>query len=346
MRGQTDEMLRPVYTQWCKIKLQELLEKEADTTVVLQIAGIHNRFRHIPGIIDQNDEDALEYALLQRFVIWGQCEKPFASSENLRYEDPWFESILNKWVDNWLESEPLSSDELLSLAKHVDDACRAYRIKDNGPIKTIRRKYARAYVDENTGTTQTDSIAKIAELLFKERAISEDDGMRDDLVDYLAENFEEWAKMSPSFSTGESANTVSISAQNELFLNILSKWQEKYLMDEADVNELNKIRDLIHHGFNTFKISSREFERKVARLDLVIKKGRFEDLRAHIPTPEETASVAGIRAWITDKSFSQGDADRILEDIDSFLLEPLKKYSLKLLMCFYLLQNVAKQKIK
>lgn len=323
-------LLAPLKTIWGERKLEEILgDSENDQTVKsLAIAGIHNKLRKFDGAISQDLENRLIYNLLELFTYWGQATKPFASSENLRYEDPWFGDVFGCWIQERMDNAYLSSDEWFNLTKQLEEASRGYHLSNGEELLNhVKKKYADEYINENLGSLSGDDTnARMAELLFRDKAVSSDEDLKEKLTDYLAENFVSWALAVPPFRIGSADKNLLGYGYGESFLKIYEKWQENYLADTIGQVNLNDFETTIHKAFDAFRIPQRSFDEHSAKLEYYIKRERFALISNETVTPEYVSEAAGIRKWLENQNdipenegFGKELEDYIRDHVDIWL---------------------------
>ncbi|MGN0778052.1 MAG: hypothetical protein ACI4MJ_02790 [Aristaeellaceae bacterium] len=324
-REQADMLTLPIWKQWGETRLQEVKQLPESSQAALQMAAIHNKLRQIPHALSKDIDAILSASMLDYFVLWGQAEKPFASGESLRYEDSWFEQVAREWISSRMVREGLTSKQLSALLGQLDAACRGHRIKDDDRkelLHQVKRTYAAAYVQEyRNDFSDADAASLIAEMLFRDEAVAEDEALCQSMIAHLAGAFMAWATASITFRTRVTGSKEYMPNHQQKFADILAMWQDQYLPHAMDADALAALRETIRRGATDFGMSGDAFDAAVVRLDYLLKASSFHDEQRLEVTAERLAKIAGQRMWITAHAAQLDSTSSLLKDMDDYLDE-------------------------
>ncbi len=334
-KDEQDQLLAGVRQQRGMAELQETIENETldESVRALRIAGIHRKFRRLNGVLQGDDElsEKLNHAISDAFLAWNDAEKPFASSEELHYDDNWFVSVAEDWMKERLKDyiQDFDAKTLQTLENNIEFAFDKYNVSKEQKKHALSRTRIAKFeaqlhetINDNS-ISQTDKALKIAGI---HKTLRKTDGLIDDaseLVDRLQEEildlFCDWQKAPKPFASSE-----ELTYDDDWFVTIAEKWLNERLKEyiqDFDAETLQKLENDIEYAFSAYGIS-REIKKQILSQTRIAKfeAQLYETISDNsLNSTDKALKIAGIHRALkkTDKLIDDATnlVDRLQEEI-------------------------------
>lgn len=264
-REKQNEMLLDLRRAWGSAKIRDIQLGDLDRTQqALSIAGIHNKLRQYPDLLEEGDDLSreLDTAIQELFLDWGNAEKPFASNEQLRYEDDWFVTVASSWLQNDTSTANMDDVEISKLEENFTRVLSTYHVsreKQNEMLGSLRLNMYMTQlgaIHQDMNSDETQKALRVASIHNKCKQITSADPiiMEDierEIRSSLRESFVAWSKADKPFVSGP-----EMKYDDELFVSVAKDWLQYDLQDtELTVDELDDLMAKIKTGLIAYRIS-------------------------------------------------------------------------------------------
>lgn len=317
------------------IKLLEETEENNvidDSKKALKIAGIHRMFRRMNGVLTDHDdlEKKLETAISNRFIDWSNAEKPFASSEELRYDDNWFVSVAENWLKDHLKEYILdfNAQDLQKLEGNIKLVFDAYRIPEeqkNRILQQIRVSKYDAQLLEIIDDNDCDRTKKALKIAGIHKALRKTDNLLDiagDLAERLQDEmlqlFCAWQEAEQPFASDE-----ELRYEDDWFVDVANKWLQNELVNsQLNASQLDKLQQDLVFAYGRYRRTREQQAKDLMPLYATWGRERLEEIRRDADDPDNTEAALGIaeihtklKQQVDSKVIDTAETERELQSV-------------------------------